>query len=209
MIPMKNPVFKKYAIYRKDRGIGRGGGLILLIHNSIPYSIKSLPDVPTIESGHHNQRKRHRYQHYQHLHPPKIHLPNSVLEKCSLFASVNLAKVLILDNIVKVNFKNLKNEIKEMLYAQQPIQLHSVLKRTLAPSGTLPRNEDEDSTMFRVCINASDTSKIQDPDNLPENVIIREWRFLKNRTSKVVVLGFFSRMVSIIQSWMKLRSPIV
>ncbi|ESO07572.1 hypothetical protein HELRODRAFT_170118 [Helobdella robusta] len=46
----KNPVFREYAIYRKDRGIGRGGGLILLIHNSIPYSIKSLPDVPTIES---------------------------------------------------------------------------------------------------------------------------------------------------------------
>ncbi|ESO00247.1 hypothetical protein HELRODRAFT_176105 [Helobdella robusta] len=46
----KNPVFKEYAIYRKDRGIGRGGGLILLIHNSIPYSIKSLPDVSTIES---------------------------------------------------------------------------------------------------------------------------------------------------------------
>ncbi|ESO12174.1 hypothetical protein HELRODRAFT_158637 [Helobdella robusta] len=46
----KNPVFKEYAIYRKNRRIGRGGGLILLIHNSITYSIESLPDVPTIES---------------------------------------------------------------------------------------------------------------------------------------------------------------
>ncbi|ESO00893.1 hypothetical protein HELRODRAFT_175389 [Helobdella robusta] len=189
---------------------------------------------------------------------------NSVLEKCSLFASVNLAKVPNLDNIIKVNFKNLKNEIKEMLYAQQvkivnAIDMHGieistlnnkinhlaskrdnynfashsigakivgakkndnnklsadkklikksvfamsnikkcsrsnvidylsevgiqviscypVLKRSMVPSGTLPRNEDEDSTMLRVCINASDTSKIQDPDNLPENVIIREWR---------------------------------
>ncbi|ESO00493.1 hypothetical protein HELRODRAFT_175930 [Helobdella robusta] len=273
---------------------------------------------------------------------------DNVLEKCSLFASVNLAKVPNLDNIIKVNFKNLKNEIKEMLYAQQvkivnAIDMHGieistlnnkinflaskrdnynfashssntstaifpeknnivtmpnpansatlwsdvvqsplednplpfsivarnkkrprlnnspetnqpnpaitsnklessklptkivgakkndnnklsadkklikksvfamsnikkcsrsnvidylsevgiqviscypVQKRSLAPSGTLPRNEDEDSTMFRVCINASDTSKIQDPDNLPENVIIREWRFLNSKSGQ-------------------------
>ncbi|ESO09621.1 hypothetical protein HELRODRAFT_184011 [Helobdella robusta] len=61
---------------------------------------------------------------------------NSVLEKCSLFASVNLAKVPNLDNIIKVNFKNLKNEIKEMLYAQQvkivnAIDMHGIEISTL------------------------------------------------------------------------------
>ncbi|ESN95440.1 hypothetical protein HELRODRAFT_179517 [Helobdella robusta] len=46
----KMPVLIDYAIYRKDRGNGRRGGLTTLIHNSIPFSIMSLPDTPAIES---------------------------------------------------------------------------------------------------------------------------------------------------------------
>ncbi|ESN91051.1 hypothetical protein HELRODRAFT_182281 [Helobdella robusta] len=46
----KMPIFRVHAIYRKDRGNSRRGGLITLIHNSIPFSIMSLPDTPTIES---------------------------------------------------------------------------------------------------------------------------------------------------------------
>ncbi|ESN91431.1 hypothetical protein HELRODRAFT_165465 [Helobdella robusta] len=44
------PVFKNYAIYRKDRKSGRGGGLMMLIHHKIPYTIKQLPDTVTMES---------------------------------------------------------------------------------------------------------------------------------------------------------------
>ncbi|ESO02814.1 hypothetical protein HELRODRAFT_174237 [Helobdella robusta] len=44
------PVFKNYAIYRKDRKSGRGGGLMMLIHHKIPYTIKQLPDTDTTES---------------------------------------------------------------------------------------------------------------------------------------------------------------
>ncbi|ESO07468.1 hypothetical protein HELRODRAFT_169994 [Helobdella robusta] len=46
----KEPVFKDYALYRKDRGTGRGGGLIMLIHHSIPYTIKNLPPTSTTGS---------------------------------------------------------------------------------------------------------------------------------------------------------------
>ncbi|ESN94763.1 hypothetical protein HELRODRAFT_180094 [Helobdella robusta] len=61
---------------------------------------------------------------------------NSILDKCSLFASVNLVKVPNLDNIIEVNFKNLKNKIKEMLYAQQvkivnAIDMHGIEISTL------------------------------------------------------------------------------
>ncbi|ESN92868.1 hypothetical protein HELRODRAFT_165002 [Helobdella robusta] len=46
----KEPEFDGYSIYRKDRGLGQGGGLVMLIHNNIPYSIKQLPDSNPIES---------------------------------------------------------------------------------------------------------------------------------------------------------------
>ncbi|ESN92085.1 hypothetical protein HELRODRAFT_184519, partial [Helobdella robusta] len=82
--------------------------------------------------------------------------------------------VFAMSNIKKCSRSNVIDYLSEV--GIQVISCYPVQKRSLAPSGTLPRNEDEDSTMFRVCINASDTSKIQDPDNLPENVIIREWR---------------------------------
>ncbi|ESN90063.1 hypothetical protein HELRODRAFT_182855 [Helobdella robusta] len=90
--------------------------------------------------------------------------------------------VFAMSNIKKCSRSNVIDYLSEV--GIQVISCYPVLKRSLAPSGTLPRNEGEDSTMFRVCINASDTSKIQDPDNLPENVIIREWRFLNSKSGQ-------------------------
>jgi exonuclease III len=46
----KDPKLLNYAIYRKDQTAKQGGGLLMLIHNSIPFTITKLPDDNTIES---------------------------------------------------------------------------------------------------------------------------------------------------------------
>ncbi|ESO00473.1 hypothetical protein HELRODRAFT_175914 [Helobdella robusta] len=37
--------------------------------------------------------------------------------------------------------------------------------------------DDQESTMFRVCIDSSDVGKMKDPDIMLKNIIVREWRF--------------------------------
>ncbi|ESN97516.1 hypothetical protein HELRODRAFT_193227 [Helobdella robusta] len=46
------------------------------------------------------------------------------------------------------------------------------------------RNEEE-STVFRVCIDREDVKKIKDPEIMPQHVIVREWRFDKKTEQTV------------------------
>ncbi|ESN97647.1 hypothetical protein HELRODRAFT_177702 [Helobdella robusta] len=55
-----------------------------------------------------------------------------------------------------------------------------VSKLSTVPPGTTLNNDDIESTMFRVCVNTADATKMQDPDNMPE-----DYNFLfKNRSNK-------------------------
>ncbi|ESO05014.1 hypothetical protein HELRODRAFT_172027 [Helobdella robusta] len=49
-----------------------------------------------------------------------------LMDKCSIFASVNLSNVPNFENVIKINFEILKNELKNMLYTQ-----HNKLIQTL------------------------------------------------------------------------------
>ncbi|ESO12313.1 hypothetical protein HELRODRAFT_158805 [Helobdella robusta] len=42
-----DPIFNEYVLYRKDRMGGRSGGLLMLIHHSIPFVIMQLPEIDT------------------------------------------------------------------------------------------------------------------------------------------------------------------
>lgn len=101
---------------------------------------------------------------------------NSILQ-----ADKSLIKksVFAMSNVKKCNKNNVIDYLTEV--GIPVISCFPVLKRTAASTGSTPHNENEESTMFRVCINSSDAPKMNDPDNMPEHVIIREWRFINNK----------------------------
>ncbi|ESN99234.1 hypothetical protein HELRODRAFT_162749 [Helobdella robusta] len=60
------------------------------------------------------------------------------------------------------------------------LSCYPVFKNT-EPSKVPHTNRDnQDSSMFRVCIDKIDSPKINDPNIIPKNIIVREWRFLHN-----------------------------
>ena len=69
----KNPCIRNYTTVRKDRPHGHGRGLLVFIHESIPFSKQ--PSSPEAKSNpppgrtYHNGGYREYEYHFQHLHP--------------------------------------------------------------------------------------------------------------------------------------------
>ncbi|ESN97378.1 hypothetical protein HELRODRAFT_178169 [Helobdella robusta] len=108
--------------------------------------------------------------------PTKV-ISKKVVEDCKLRADKNLIKksVFSMSNISKCH----RRDVVEFLTSNgiNVITCYPVLKKTEISSDKNFDKDDQESTMFRVCIDSSDVDKMKDPDIMLKNIIVREWRF--------------------------------
>ncbi|ESO11102.1 hypothetical protein HELRODRAFT_184556 [Helobdella robusta] len=108
--------------------------------------------------------------------PTKV-IGKKVVEDCKLRADKNLIKksVFSMSNISKCH----RRDVVEFLTSNgiNVITCYPVLKKTEISSDKNFDKDDQESTMFRVCIDSSDVGKMKDPDIMLKNIIVREWRF--------------------------------
>ncbi|ESO07060.1 hypothetical protein HELRODRAFT_184667 [Helobdella robusta] len=83
-------------------------------------------------------------------------------------------KVFCLSNVKKCH----RDDVVEFLQTSgiNVITCFPVIKRT---DETDPKaiNNDEHSTMFRVCVEKKDEGKMKDPEVMLQHIIVREWKF--------------------------------
>ena len=102
---------------------------------------------------------------------------NKVIENCKLKAEkeIIMKKVFSLSNVQKCH----KNDVTEFLTTSgiRVVSCYPVFKRADGPKENFVNKDDEESSMFRVCIESSDSKKILDPVIMLKNVIVRKWKF--------------------------------
>ncbi|ESO04774.1 hypothetical protein HELRODRAFT_172446 [Helobdella robusta] len=121
-----------------------------------------------------------------------------VLENCKLKADKDLTKksVFCISNVQRCR----RSDVMEYLSANgiNVITCYPVIKKTEEKisaktnsnnssdeQNELKNRNEEESTVFRVCIDREDVKKIKDPEIMPQRVIVREWRFDKKTEQTV------------------------
>ena len=59
------------------------------------------------------------------------------------------------------------------------ISCFPVLKQYNDKGEKIAKNDDDESTLFRVCVNDADAHKMKDSNIIISNIVVREWRFKK------------------------------
>ncbi|ESO12258.1 hypothetical protein HELRODRAFT_158736 [Helobdella robusta] len=121
-----------------------------------------------------------------------------VLENCKLKANKDPTKkpVFCISNVQRCR----RSDVMEYLSANgiNVITCYPVIKKTEEKisaktnsnnssdeQNELKNRDEEESTVFRVCIDREDVKKIKDPEIMPQHVIVREWRFDKKTEQTV------------------------
>ncbi|ESN92789.1 hypothetical protein HELRODRAFT_164905 [Helobdella robusta] len=103
---------------------------------------------------------------------------NKVSNNCKLKAEKQPIKksFFMISNILQCH----RDDVVEYLSTNgiKVISYFSVFKKSNnSIEGTKNNNDDEQSTIFRVCVESCDACKMKDPDVILKHIIVREWRF--------------------------------
>ncbi|ESO12176.1 hypothetical protein HELRODRAFT_158638 [Helobdella robusta] len=108
-----------------------------------------------------------------------------VIEDCKLRADKNLIKISVfsISNLSKSH----RRDVVELLTSVgiNVITCYPVIQKSeMSLEKNLDKDEQE-STMFRVCIDSSNAAVMKDPEVMPKNIIVREWRFNQKKPDDV------------------------
>ncbi|ESO04952.1 hypothetical protein HELRODRAFT_171958 [Helobdella robusta] len=103
-----------------------------------------------------------------------------VIDNCKLQAEKNLIKktVFLMSNVKRCH----RNDVIDFLKTSgiNVISCFPVIKRSNQEISDPVNKDEEESTMFRVCVESCDGPKMKDPEIMLKHIIVREWRFGKN-----------------------------
>ncbi|ESN97946.1 hypothetical protein HELRODRAFT_177610 [Helobdella robusta] len=95
-------------------------------------------------------------------------------------AEKNLIKktVFLMSNVKRCH----RNDVIDFLKTSgiNVISCFPVIKRSNQEISDPVNKDEEESTMFRVCVESCDGPKMKDPEIMLKHIIVREWRFGKN-----------------------------
>ncbi|ESO03495.1 hypothetical protein HELRODRAFT_173799 [Helobdella robusta] len=113
--------------------------------------------------------------------PAKRNIGTKIMEHVKLQPDkiIMKKKVFCLSNVKKCH----RDDVVEFLQTSgiNVITCFPVIKRT---DETDPKaiNNDEHSTMFRVCVEKKDEGKMKDPEVMLQHIIVREWKFNEKKS---------------------------
>ncbi|ESN91910.1 hypothetical protein HELRODRAFT_181965 [Helobdella robusta] len=103
-----------------------------------------------------------------------------VIDNCKLQAEKNLIKktVFLMSNVKRCH----RNDVIDFLKTSgiNVISCFPVIKRSNQDISDPVNKDEEESTMFRVCVESCDGPKMKDPEIMLKHIIVREWPFGKN-----------------------------
>ncbi|ESO12813.1 hypothetical protein HELRODRAFT_159398 [Helobdella robusta] len=103
-----------------------------------------------------------------------------VIDNCKLQTKKNLIKktVFLMSNVKRCH----RNDVIDFLKTSgiNVISCFPVIKRSNQEISDPVNKDEEESTMFRVCVESCDGPKMKDPEIMLKHIIVREWRFGKN-----------------------------